>query len=143
MRHVPNYSSDYLALTSAIVTLVVTLPSNLSLFWRPSKELFISSLLNTSLAFFLFSYQVHEKSILLVAFPAVMALSVFEDQFSKLILTWFLLVTTFSMWPLLAKDGLQLAFFALQVIFITVCHYFGYLEAQDEKVKKKRHSGPK
>ena len=66
------YSSDILALTSAITTLTLSLPSNLALFWRPTKDQFMCALFNTSLVFFLFSYQVHEKSILLVALPAFM-----------------------------------------------------------------------
>ena len=61
-------------MASTVLTLLSAMPVNVLLFLRPSKSNFISALLNTSLAFFLFSYQVHEKSILLVAFPAFMAL---------------------------------------------------------------------
>jgi len=122
------YTSDFLALTSAVTTLALSLPSNLALFWRPTKSQFLCSLLNTSLVFFLFSYQVHEKSILLVAIPAFMMLTVNQGRFSRLVTTWFLLTTTFSMWPLLKKDGLYLAFLALQVIFATFCHYCGFFE---------------
>ena len=32
------------------------------------------------------------------------------------------------MWPLLQKDGLYLAFLALQVISGTFCHYYGFFE---------------
>jgi alpha-1,3-glucosyltransferase len=125
-----NYDQDKLALTSAALTLIAVLPCNLALFWRPSKVQFVATLLNTALAFFLFSYQVHEKSILLVAFPALMCLcgGVFKGRYSQLILTWFLGMSTFSMFPLLQKDGLCLAFLALQVIFVTMCHYWGFFE---------------
>jgi len=66
-------NQDTLVLISSLVTLLTALPSNLALFWLPSKDQFILALFNTSMSFFLFSYHVHEKSILLVAFPALMA----------------------------------------------------------------------
>ena len=47
------------------------------------------------------------------------------------------------MWPLLQKDGLNLAFLALQVIFATFCHYCGFFEPGDivsANVKKTRAS---
>lgn len=142
-----NYSSDQLALLSALVTLALVLPSNLALFWRPSKDQFIYALLNTSLIFFLCSYQVHEKSILLVAFPALMTLKVIdprlEGRFHKLILSWFLLSTTFSMWPLLQKDDLCLAFLALQGIYITFCHYVKFFDVNQSLTSNKKRSSPK
>ena len=69
-----KYDQQTLAMASTALTLLSSLPTNLLLFLRPSKANFIGALLNTSLAFFMFSYQVHEKSILLAAFPALMAL---------------------------------------------------------------------
>ena len=114
-------------------------------FWNPNPTQFISALLNTSLAFFLFSYQVHEKSILLVAIPAIMAVKIFKGRYSQFMIFWFLTVTTFSMWPLLQKDGLQIAFLALQTIFIVMSHYFGLCEfeltdSRSEKINFKRSS---
>ena len=114
-------------------------------FWNPNPTQFISALLNTSLAFFLFSYQVHEKSILLVAIPAIMAVKIFKGRYSQFITFWFLIVTSFSMWPLLQKDGLQIAFLALQTIFIVMSHYFGLCEfeltdTRCEKINFKRSS---
>ena len=117
-----------LALVSAAVTLIGVLPSNLMLFWKPTKGQFISALLNTSLGFFLCSYQVHEKSILLVAFPALMAIKLYRGRYSNLVLIWFLIVSTMSMWPLLVKDGLILACIALQIIFVTASHYLELFE---------------
>ena len=69
-----KYDQDTLALGSLAVTVLTVLPSNILLLARPSKANFLGTLLTTSLAFFLFSYQVHEKSILLAAFPALMNL---------------------------------------------------------------------
>ncbi|KAJ1812272.1 Glucosyltransferase-like protein, partial [Coemansia sp. RSA 2599] len=68
------------------------------------------SLLNTSLAFFLFSFQVHEKSILL---PLIPALLLADDE--RWAVNWFVQVALFSMYPLLFKDGLQVPYVVLAV----------------------------
>ena len=66
---------------------------------------------NSSLAFFLFSFQVHEKSILLASLPVSLLASLPRTTI------WFSLIATFSMYPLLVKDGLALACWALCGIF--------------------------
>ena len=136
-----------LALVSAAVTLIGVLPSNLMLFWKPTKSQFVSALLNTSVGFFLCSYQVHEKSILLVAFPALMAINLYRGRYSNLVLIWFLIISTMSMWPLLVKDGLILACIALQIIFITASHYLELFEfellAGNENKEQHRSRSPK
>ncbi|KAG8543759.1 hypothetical protein GDO81_023754 [Engystomops pustulosus] len=68
-----------------------------------------------ALSFFLFSFQVHEKSILLVSLPACLLLSEVP-----LMATWFLLTSTFSMLPLLQKDGLVTAYVTTTLIFSLV-----------------------
>ncbi|XP_038049642.1 dolichyl pyrophosphate Man9GlcNAc2 alpha-1,3-glucosyltransferase-like [Patiria miniata] len=73
------------------------------------------ALINSSLVFFLFSYQVHEKSILLVALPVCCLL----DR-HPLLCSWFLLISTFSMLPLLIKDQLLLPYLILCIMFLTV-----------------------
>jgi alpha-1,3-glucosyltransferase len=55
----------------------------------------------SGLAFFLASYQVHEKSVLLPGLP----LAALHPRL-PLLSCWAALLTTWSMWPLLAKDGL-------------------------------------
>uniref|UniRef100_A0A8C4X0C6 Alpha-1,3-glucosyltransferase n=1 Tax=Eptatretus burgeri TaxID=7764 RepID=A0A8C4X0C6_EPTBU len=72
-------------------TLLSCLPSCVTLIHRPTFRDFKLSLAICSLAFFLFSFQVHEKSILLVALPFCLLLV--EIPFASM---WFLLVSTFS-----------------------------------------------
>ncbi|XP_033207245.1 dolichyl pyrophosphate Man9GlcNAc2 alpha-1,3-glucosyltransferase [Belonocnema kinseyi] len=93
-------------------TTIALLPSSLDMLFRPSKEKFIISQINSSLAFFLFSYQVHEKSILLAAIPVLLYFH--KDRFACL---WFLLISTFSMLPLIIKDQLFLSHCTLTVFF--------------------------
>lgn len=116
------FSNEQLAIICLIVTLIGIIPSCLDIFLRPIKEKFIISLINTSLAFYLFSFQVHEKSILLVAIPVVL-------YFHKdpLVCFWFLILSTFSMLPLLIKDGLFVAYCALMILYF-VSVYSMWLE---------------
>ncbi|KAL7739348.1 hypothetical protein ACLKA6_003959 [Drosophila palustris] len=67
-KHFPN---NQMALICLGTTLLTVLPTNIILFWRHSKSMFLLTLFNTAAAFFLFSFQVHEKSILLIALPAI------------------------------------------------------------------------
>ena len=103
-------------------TLLLSLPTNIHLFLHPTQRNFVLSLVNTSLIFFLFSFQVHEKSILLAAVPLCL-LTYTEDAratVTRTVLPWLLTISTFSMLPLLAKDGLLLPGLALSVLHLTV-----------------------
>lgn len=107
------YTHTEMARTCLLATTAAALPSCLDLFFRCSKNKFVLSLINVSLAFFLFSFQVHEKSILLVAIPVALYLP--SDPF---ICFWFLLVSNFSMLPLLIKDGLLIPFVGTTMIYV-------------------------
>ncbi|KJE96180.1 hypothetical protein, variant [Capsaspora owczarzaki ATCC 30864] len=100
---------------SAICTLLAILPSSVNLALRPSQTGFLYALVNSSLGFFLFSYQVHEKSILLVALPASLLLA--SDPLNAV---FFLLLSTASMFPLLHKDGLAIPYAICIVFFVIV-----------------------
>jgi hypothetical protein len=70
------------------------------------------ALFAVSSAFFLLSYQVHEKSVLLPLMP--MALLV---RRWPAVATWYSAVAVWSMWPLLAKDGLLLPAVLLTALY--------------------------
>ena len=75
---------------------------------------------NTSLAFFLASFQVHEKSLLMAVAP-ISILAMESPGFSD----WFSFVATWTMWPLLVLDRLQSDYYCVLVlfgIFLTVVH---------------------
>uniref|UniRef100_A0A7N8XYL1 Alpha-1,3-glucosyltransferase n=1 Tax=Mastacembelus armatus TaxID=205130 RepID=A0A7N8XYL1_9TELE len=61
-------SSESQLYLSFACTILAVLPSSIRLLIKPTFWQFKLALVNSSLAFFLFSYQVHEKSILLTAF---------------------------------------------------------------------------
>jgi len=86
------------------------------LLWRSAtpKNLLLG-LSSTSLSFFLFSYHVHEKSILLATAPASLLLLHYPH-----IMGWFILIATGSMFPLLHKDGLALPTISLVILFLII-----------------------
>ncbi|CAL8254920.1 unnamed protein product [Merluccius merluccius] len=106
-------SSDSQVYLSLAVTLLALAPSSLRLLRTPTFWQFKLALVNSSLAFFLFSYQVHEKSILLPALPVCLLLNDLP-----LMAIWFLQVSTFSMLPLLLKDGLLAPYVATSLAFL-------------------------
>ncbi|VDK21438.1 unnamed protein product [Taenia asiatica] len=109
------FSTNVLFYICFLVTLLTSLPACLGLFRRPSISRFLLTEVIVSLSFFLFSYQVHEKSILLVAIPVLCLLPLFP-----LSSYYFLFVSTLSMWPLFSKDGLRHACVAFVTIFYAV-----------------------
>ncbi|NWX69388.1 ALG6 glucosyltransferase, partial [Alca torda] len=101
---------------SFAVTFLSLLPTCIKLTVQPSLRGFKFALVSCALSFFLFSFQVHEKSILLVSVPVCLIIN--EIPFMA---TWFLLVSTFSMLPLLLKDGLLLPYAVTTLAFLSVC----------------------
>ena len=92
-----------LALCALSATLVGIAPMGADLLRRaPTPRRFVYALFNSSLAFFLLSYQVHEKSILLPMLPAALLFATEEAPFLALS---FGIVAAFSMFPLLRRDG--------------------------------------
>lgn len=126
-----NFNNNTMAIICLSTTLFSVLPTCLDLFKNPSKIKFLLSLINCSLSFFLFSFQVHEKSILLVAIPVLM----YSPQ-NIFIATWFASITTFSMLPLLIKDNLFIPFIALSLIYFIVYNNIEKLVSKQKESSK-------
>nr|CAH8837924.1 unnamed protein product [Trichobilharzia regenti] len=111
----PSSSPSYeLVLISILLVSITCLPCCLILLKKSTnqqKKLLIS-LVICSLGFYLFSFQVHEKSILLVTIPVLCLLPIYPAS-SFL----FSLCSVLSMWPLLKKDELKLASLSLVCIY--------------------------
>lgn len=69
---------------------------------------------NSSLIFFLFSFQVHEKSILLAVLPSSLLTHHHPNS-----TVWFQLAALLSMYPLLTKDRLVLACLSLGGLYLS------------------------
>ncbi|ORZ03455.1 glycosyl transferase [Syncephalastrum racemosum] len=97
---------------SLVTTLVATIPINIHLGCNPTWARFRYALLNTSLAFFLLSFQVHEKSILLPLLPA--SLMILEETDAVVLFTN---TAMFSMYPLLRREDLVIPYVAVTVLW--------------------------
>ncbi|KAJ2077393.1 Glucosyltransferase-like protein [Coemansia sp. RSA 988] len=117
------FDTQALVRLSTVATALAFLPSCLHMFFKlwhqnPRTDnttanavtLLSYCLVNTSLAFFLFSFQVHEKSILL---PLGAALLLVDKE--EWAVNWFVQVALFSLYPLLFKDGLNLPYWVMAV----------------------------
>ncbi|KAL7288105.1 probable dolichyl pyrophosphate Man9GlcNAc2 alpha-1,3-glucosyltransferase [Trichogramma pretiosum] len=127
-----NFTNLQLAQICLVSTTAALLPSSLDLFFRPSREKFLLALINSSLSFFLFSFQVHEKSILLVSLPVL--LHFIKDPLPCF---WFLIISVFSMLPLLIKDGLYTAYFATLIFFIVSVYCMWFESKISDLIKTK------
>ncbi|XP_036992157.2 dolichyl pyrophosphate Man9GlcNAc2 alpha-1,3-glucosyltransferase [Artibeus jamaicensis] len=107
---------DTQIIISFCFTFLSLLPACIKLTLQPCPKAFRFSLVTCALSFFLFSFHVHEKSILLVSLPVCLVLS--ETPFMS---TWFLLVSTFSMLPLLLKDDLLMPTVVTAMAFFIAC----------------------
>ena len=74
---------------------------------------------STGLAFFLASFQVHEKSILMALAP--ISLLVWEDS---TFVIWFSIVATWTLWPLIRVDRLEVAYGCTLIVFATFAWLF-------------------
>jgi len=115
-----NLETQQIGLLCLVTTFVLSLISNIHLLIKPSSRNFVFAQVNTSLIFFLFSFHVHEKTILLATIPAILAAhhSQTKSTYIRHWLPWFLTISVFSMVPLLLKDGLLIPAACLTTFFI-------------------------
>ncbi|XP_009597819.1 probable dolichyl pyrophosphate Man9GlcNAc2 alpha-1,3-glucosyltransferase isoform X1 [Nicotiana tomentosiformis] len=107
------FSTQALRMLSLVSTVSTCLPSMLLLILAPSRRNFLFGLLSSALSFYFFSFQVHEKSILLPLLPASF-LAIDEP----LIFRWLTYFALLSMFPLLRRDELILPYIALYGLFV-------------------------
>lgn len=74
---------------------------------------------NSALAFFLASFQVHEKSILIALAPV----SLLWTE-NNIFVEWFSIVAAWSLWPLLVIDRLEVAYFCIMILFVSLLRLF-------------------
>jgi alpha-1,3-glucosyltransferase len=89
----------------AVTTLAAMAPAMAQQMRRPSQKGLLLCMASSAFSFFLFSYQVHEKSILLPLMPITLLAPDLPG-----LAAWMPAMSCFSMFPLLKKDGLWLAY---------------------------------
>lgn len=119
-----HFSPQVLAAVSATCTLLVATPSLVCLDYLPTFRQFLLCLINVSLAFHLFFFQVDEMSILFVALPVIL-----YAHYDLPACCWFLLVSHVSLLHLAKEcEGLEQIHDALALtFFIYLCsnrHFF-------------------
>jgi len=118
------YSQPLLFKIAMLITMGFALPTCLHMLWalvyKPrvnQRQLLRYCIINVGLAFFLFSYHVHEKTILLVGIPVLM------DSGSDLIEFlpfWFSDAAMFSLVPLFIREGSLHYACGAQLVFVGV-----------------------
>jgi len=118
LRTVFGKDSDggILKVISTSATLLLCAPSCIALMRKtPSIRVMLYALTSISLAFFLCAFQVHEKSIL---FPVASASILILEE--PRVVAMFIATATFSMYPLLVRDGLVVPYVVTLFTFIGV-----------------------
>ena len=105
------------ALSATILTII---PPSLVLLLRPRKDLLTLAFTTTAWGFFLCSYQVHEKNVLLPLLPMTLLLAT-HDGLLPYIRAWVgfaNIVGSWTLFPLLKRDGLQVPYFVLTLLWM-------------------------
>lgn len=110
------YTPKMLQLYSLTATFIAFLPSVIIIFLYPKKHILPYALTASSMSFFFFSFQVHEKTILLCLLPITL-LYISTDWTVLSMVNWMNNIGLYTLWPLLKKDGLQLQY--LVILFWT------------------------
>jgi alpha-1,3-glucosyltransferase len=122
-------SQETLVKLSSLLTLALISPIAYNLLRYPlNVRRMILSLSACSLAFFLASFQVHEKSILLCSVP--LSVYLLDDT---LFVSWFQIVASFTMYPLLKRDGQSIPYIATSVAYFAVVYWLEYRKTQSDR----------
>ncbi|KAI1366738.1 glycosyltransferase family 57 protein [Xylaria arbuscula] len=110
-----GYPTELLQKASLLATLAAITPPCAVLLVKPRKELLPYAFAATAWGFFLFSYQVHEKSVLLPLLPMTLLLAG-KQGLGKEVRSWVGFANTLGAWtmyPLLDRVGLKVPFVVL------------------------------
>ena len=114
-----NYPKDFLQRISLGATVASILPPCLIAGIRPNRQLLPLALAATSWGFFLFSFQVHEKSVLLPLLPMTLLLALpngLSDDMRSWI-GWANTLGSWTMFPLLKRDDLRIPYYVLTLLW--------------------------
>lgn len=116
MKWEVRFSRGFLLLMAVVLNLVFCAPSVVACVLTPRSRTYLQAMLNISLAFFFFSYHVHEKSVLV----PLLFVCLNWKYLGGMALD-FIILSSFSMYHLLRLDGQTLQYFVLNIAY----WYFG------------------
>jgi alpha-1,3-glucosyltransferase len=114
-----NYPTELLQRASLLATLASIIPPCSLIFVQPRKELLPLALATTAWGFFLFSFQVHEKSVLLPLMPMTVLLAG-NQGLGKSVRAWVgfaNLLGVWTMFPLLQRVDLRIPYYVLSLLW--------------------------
>ncbi|KAI1333096.1 glycosyltransferase family 57 protein [Xylariaceae sp. FL0255] len=114
-----KYPSELLQRASLVATLASITPSYAILFFKPRRDLLLYAFSATAWGFFLFSFQVHEKSALLPLLPMTLLLSG-KQGLGKEIRSWVgfaNILGAWTMFPLLQRVDLRVPYAVLTLLW--------------------------
>ncbi|AGO11264.1 AaceriACR004Wp [[Ashbya] aceris (nom. inval.)] len=109
VKYKTKYSTSQLKLFSLGLTSIGMLPSLIITFLHPKKFMLPYALAACSMSFFLFGFQVHEKTILVPLLPITLLYTSTDWNVLSMV-AWINNIALFTLWPLLKKDGLCLQY---------------------------------
>lgn len=133
------FTPEELQRISLLATLAGISVPMLVVFFNPKKHLLPWAFAASGWAFYLFSFQVHEKSVLIPLMPSTLLIAGVtnrsdENQRVLPIVFWINNVAMFSMWPLLAREGLALQYFGMTLCWNWVVGNFNMLSSRNGAV---------
>ncbi|QLG74410.1 hypothetical protein HG535_0G02930 [Zygotorulaspora mrakii] len=108
-KYKQKFTQEQLQFYSLIATTIGFVPAVIIIFLRPKKHVILYALTACSMSFYLFSFQVHEKTILVPLLPITL-LYTSTDWTVLSLVNWINNIGLFTLWPLLKKDGLMLQY---------------------------------
>jgi alpha-1,3-glucosyltransferase len=115
-RHFPTATLQRLSL---LATLAAIAPPCTILFFKPKKQLLSLALATTAWGFFLCSFQVHEKSVLLPLLPMTVLLAA-DGGLTPSVRAWVgwaNILGAWTMFPLLKRDDLRIPYYVLTLLW--------------------------
>jgi len=114
-----RYPISLLQRVSLGATGLAILPACLALLVHPERRILPLSLAVSSWGFFLFSFQVHEKSVLLPLLPMTLLLGGEGGLLPqrRAWITWVNILAAWTMFPLLKRDELRVPYFVLTLLW--------------------------
>lgn len=114
-----RHDSGLLSKAALGLTLLSIAPSCLLIFFKPKRELLPYAFASTAWGFFMCSYQVHEKNVLLPLLPVTLLLATKAglQQSTRQWVGFANVVACWTMFPLLARDQLRIPYFVLTALW--------------------------
>lgn len=121
-----RFTQDQLQLYSLAATLIGFLPAMIIILRYPMRHLLPYALICCSMSFYLFSFQVHEKTILVPLLPITLLFTT-SDRNVLSIIFWISNVACFTLWPLLKRDGLALQYCTVVLMYNWLLGNFSFV----------------